>query len=416
MMLLHARRKLTLTLAPLVALLMSTGALADTLVINSLTSDPAPKEAFVTAVDQFQAENPDIEVRLNVYDHEGFKTALRDFLITDPPDVITWFSGNRMKVFVDRGLFDSVSDIWAEEGLDEKMPSLIPTMTIDNERWGVPYAYYHWGVYYRKDLFEQVGASVPTTWDEFLEAGEKLKAAGITPVTIGTKFLWTTGGWFDYLNMRLNGLDFHLDLTAGKIPYTDDRVRLVFAMWRQLIDEGYFIDDHATLSWQDAQAPLFDGNAAMYLIGNFITPFFSDEIEPNMGFFQFPSINPNIELAEDAPTETLHIPAGAKNKEDARRFLAFMTRPDIQGPLNETIGNLPTNNQAPIPDDRFLEAGSELLGNTRATAQFYDRDTDPEMAKIGMQGFQEFMVDPDQVENILERLEAERQRIFELQG
>ncbi|MGI9504428.1 MAG: carbohydrate ABC transporter substrate-binding protein, partial [Geminicoccaceae bacterium] len=183
------------------------------------------------------------------------------------------------------------------------------------------------------------------------------------------------------------------------IPFADDRVRLVFAMWRQLIDQGYFIDNHATLSWQEAQAPMFEGNAAMYLIGNFITPFFDEEIEPKMGFFQFPAINPDIELAEDA-----------------RRFLAFMTRPDIQVPLNETIGNLPTNNQAPIPDDRFLQAGSSLLNNTKATAQFYDRDTDPEMAKIGMQGFQEFMVNPDQIDRILEGLEAERQRIFEAQG
>ena len=69
MILLHAGRKPLSMLAALAALLMAPAALAERLVINSLTSDPAPKEAFVTAVDRFQAENPDIEVRLNVYDH-----------------------------------------------------------------------------------------------------------------------------------------------------------------------------------------------------------------------------------------------------------------------------------------------------------------------------------------------------------
>ena len=30
-------------------------------------------------------------------------------------------------------------------------------MTIAGRQWGVPYTYYQWGVYYRKDIFEQMG-------------------------------------------------------------------------------------------------------------------------------------------------------------------------------------------------------------------------------------------------------------------
>ena len=65
-----------------------------------------------------------------------------------------------------------------------------------------------------------------------------------------------------------------------------------------------------------------------------------------------------------------------------------------------------------MPDDRFLVAGFELLNSSAGTAQFYDRDTDPEMAKIGMEGFQEFMVKPDRIDRILTRLESARKRIY----
>ncbi|GAL10765.1 putative ABC transporter periplasmic solute-binding protein [Vibrio astriarenae] len=41
--------------------------------------------------------------------------------------------------------------------------------------------------------------------DELLKASETLKANDVTPFTIGTKYLWTAAGWFDYLNMRTNG-------------------------------------------------------------------------------------------------------------------------------------------------------------------------------------------------------------------
>ncbi|RWX66075.1 carbohydrate ABC transporter substrate-binding protein, partial [Mesorhizobium sp. M4B.F.Ca.ET.089.01.1.1] len=46
------------------------------------------------------------------------------------------------------------------------------------------------------------------------------------------------------------------------------------------------------------------------------------------------------------------------------------------------------------------------------TSQYYDRDTDPDMAQEGMTGLQEFMVKPERREQILERLEKTRKRIF----
>jgi multiple sugar transport system substrate-binding protein len=45
-------------------------------------------------------------------------------------------------------------------------------------------------------------------------------------------------------------------------------------------------------------------------------------------------------------------------------------------------------------------------------AQFFDRDAPAEMAKVGMEGFQEFMVRPENLDKILERLEKARQRIY----
>jgi multiple sugar transport system substrate-binding protein len=53
-----------------------------------------------------------------------------------------------------------------------------------------------------------------------------------------------------------------------------------------------------------------------------------------------------------------------------------------------------------------------MLNAAAGTAQFYDRDTDPAMAKAGMKGFQEFMVHPDRLDKILEQLEKVRQRVF----
>jgi multiple sugar transport system substrate-binding protein len=119
-----------------------------------------------------------------------------------------------------------------------------------------------------------------------------------------------------------------------------------------------------------------------------------------------------VGVFEDAPMDTYHIPAGAENKDEARLFLEFVSRPEIQGQFAYATGNIPPNKYADPPTNRFTKLGFAMLGEADGLAQFYDRDTNPEMASVGMEGFQEFMVHPDRLDAILERLETERESVF----
>ena len=282
--------------------LWSMSALAQgALVINANTSDPAPKAAFEAMVAKFEAENPDIDVQLNLFEHEAFKPAIRLFLMFDTPDVVTWFPGERMRDVVERGLFDDVSDLWQQDALDQAMASSESALTIDGRQWGV--------------------------------------------------------------------------------PYTDERVRKIFQVWQPLIEQDYFIDNANDLTWQEAQAPLIDGTAAMYLIGNFLVPFMEDAgVVEQIGFFPFPVVDPAVGAYEDAPTDTVHIAAGAANKDNARKFLRFIAWADNQAEMNQILGQLPANKDAALPENRFLAAGFEMLGAADGVAKFYDRDPTPEMA------------------------------------
>ncbi|QGG81132.1 extracellular solute-binding protein [Litorivicinus lipolyticus] len=397
------------------AALMAGGANAGTLVINTDDQNPAPKAAFEYAIDSFKAANPDVTVEWNNFDREGYKTRIRNFLTADAPDVATWYPGNRMAPFVDAGLFMDISDVWAAEGLDKEMASTQATMSRDGKQYMVPYSYYQWGIYYRKDLFDKVGAEVPETWDELLATSATLKENGITPFTIGSKFKWTTGGWFDYLNLRSNGYEFHMDLTAGKVPYTDSRVQATFDRWDELVNNGYFIENHATYNWQEGMAPMVQGDAAMYLIGNFaVAPFKEAGLtEDQLGFFQFPEITKGLPMAEDAPADAFFIPAGAKNVDDAKKFLAHIASPMVQTEMNKILGQLPPSSAAQVNDDPYLNAGFEMLSGAYALAQFYDRDAPAAMAKAGMDGFQEYMVKPDRRAAILENLDRVMKRAYQ---
>jgi multiple sugar transport system substrate-binding protein len=377
--------------------------------------DPAPLAAFEAAIADFEAANPDIDVVLQNFDHEGYKTAIRNFLTADAPDLANWYAGNRMAPFVNSGQFQDISDVWEENGLKESLGSALASMTIDGKQWGVPYTYYQWGIYYNKDAYKAVGAEIPATWDEFIANCAKFKAAGIDCLTTGTKALWPGAGIFDYLNFRTNGYEFHMDLANGKVEWTDPRVKATFAEWAKLVEPGYVTANHAALDWQDAAALLIQGKAANYVMGNFAVAVFKDGGMTNdtLGFLPFPTINADVPRAEEAPTDTIHIPAGATNVADAKKFLAYIATADVQTKLNEALGQLPINSGSKVGDDPFLQAGFELLSTTPGgIAQFFDRDAPAEMAKVGMEGFQEFMVKPDRIDAILERLEKARAKIY----
>ncbi|MEE2946442.1 MAG: extracellular solute-binding protein [Pseudomonadota bacterium] len=393
---------------------MTTTAFAGDLVINFDDLNPGPKQAFEDAIAQFKSENPDINVIVNNNDREAHKSAIRNFLTADAPDVTSWYPGNRMAPFVDAGLFEPVTDLWAENGFNDDLAAIKATMSRDGEIWGVPYSYYQWGVYYRSDIFDLLKIEEPKTWDDLLAACAPMKEAGVTPFTIGTKFLWTAAGVFDYINLRTNGYEVHNDLTAGKIKYTDPRIVKTMENWKTLIDECGFVDNHASMSWQDAIAPFANGDAAMYVMGNFSVDGYKNAglTYEQIDFFQFPEITPGLPRAEEAPADAFFIPANAKNKEDARKWLAFVARPDVQTKWNSTMGQLPINSKAEVGDDKFLKEGFATLSTATGLAQFYDRDAPAAMAKAGMEGFQKFMLDTSTMMEVLTRLDEVQEEVY----
>jgi multiple sugar transport system substrate-binding protein len=397
------------------ATLIVSGALAQEKRVLTYNADydPIPLAAMEALIADFEAANPDIDVKINNFDHEGYKTAIRNFLTADAPDLANWYAGNRMAPFVKANQFMDVSDVWEANGLSDSLASAKASMTIDGKQWGIPYTYYQWGIYYNKDAYKAAGVSEPKSWDEFVANCEKFKAAGIDCLTTGTKALWPGAGIFDYLSLRTNGYEWHMDLTAGKVAWTDQKVKDVFAQWARI--QPYITANHAAIDWQDAAALLVQGKAANYVMGNFAVGVFKEGgmTNDNLGFMVFPEITAGIPRAEEAPTDTIHIPAGAKNVEDAKKFLAFVASADAQTKLNKAINQLPTNKNSQVGDDPFLQAGFEMLSTAPGgIAQFFDRDAPAEMAKAGMEGFQEFMVKPDNLDAILERLEKTRQRVY----
>ena len=76
-----------------------------------------------------------------------------------------------------------------------------------------------------------------------------------------------------------------------------------------------------------------------------------------------PGENPEL------PADAFFIPTNAENVEDAKKFLAFVARADVQSTWNEAIGQLPPNSEATVSEDKFIQEGFATVSTAAGLAQ-----------------------------------------------
>lgn len=390
-------------------------AIAQPQVVNVISAESNSKTvAALNRIAEAFSKETGTSVVVNNMNSEAHKTAIRNYLVAGAPDVCFWFSGNRMRAFVKRGLFDDISDLVEKEGYKNVLGTSVGSVTVEGKQYGLPTGGNLWGMFYRKDVFDQHGLAVPTTSEEFTAYCEKAKAAGITPIALGTKELWPAAGFFDQLNLRINGLDKHMELMDGKMSYLDPALTPVFDQWEAMIKNEIFTPNHTSFGWQEAAALLAQKKAGMMNLSAFLRAAFTEEDLPQLTYAPFPSLAQNVGRYEDFSLNSVHIPTNGKNKQGAREFLAYFYKPENLAAYLKPAGNVPPRNDLPQSKDPLVNIAVESMKSVQGTAQYYDRDSDPDMAQAGLVGFQEFMVKPDRRQAILERLEGTRKRIYRL--
>ena len=395
--------------AGLILGLGSSAALAAVLNISFGADDVTQREAYKALVSDFRAANPDVEVHLTLTDTPTYRKTLPASLDTDAaPDVFNWYAGDEMRSMALRGELDDISDVWKANTWWNTYPSA--AITVSGKQYALPYQYYPWGLFMRRDVLERAGIHEPPhDLSAMLTACSKLRKTGFTPIALGAKDGWALAAWFDFIDLRANGYDFHAQLLDGKVSYTDANVRRAFMMWKQLIDAKCFDANALAVDEHGAEALLYAGRAGMLLMGTVVSAGFPEIVRPQMDYIRFPSIDASQAPAEAAPTDTFHVAARARNKADARRFLKFAGSSNANARLAKSMGSFPTNKFAPVAGTVLDLASYKVLTDAKNNlVQGYDRDTPADMAAQGIKAFQEFLAKPDSMVALLGRLDATR--------
>jgi multiple sugar transport system substrate-binding protein len=372
-------------------------------------SDEVPKKALA---DVLAKSGQDVKV--NTVDHNTFQENITRYLQATPDDVFSWFAGYRMQFFAAQGFATDISDVWGEIGGNFSEAMKAASTGQDGKQYFVPFYYYPWAVFYRKSVFESKGYQVPKTWDDYKALAGKMKADGLTPIALGDKDGWPAMGTFDYINMRLNGYDFHVSLMAGKESWEDAKVKQVFSVWREILP---FCQSGANgRTWQEAAQSVVSKQTGMYVLGMFVGQQFSGADAADLDYFPFPQLaEEHGQDSVEAPIDGFMVSSKVKNKDGAKKLLKYLAGAQAQNLyLKSDPNNVATNSQADTSGYSALQKkAAELVGGAKHISQFLDRDTRPDFASTVMiPSLQSFLNNPKDVDGLVKQIEAQKKTIF----
>lgn len=202
---------------------------------------------------------------------------------------------------------------------------------------------------YNKDMFDKAGLNAdqpPTTWNAFIDACDKLKAKGFTPIVGGLK----DGPWGEWwmghgLGQNLNSPADAIHLFIGTLSWTDPKYyqhwSKLDAMWKA----GYINADMNSIDLYPGINLFGAGKGAMTQIVGPLVPKMEKMLGPGkVAPMVFPVFGTGKMAGRPiADTQGLGISAQSKNKATAAEFLKFLHKPERVQAIWKEVKQLPAD-------------------------------------------------------------------------
>jgi raffinose/stachyose/melibiose transport system substrate-binding protein len=342
----------------------------------------------------YEKEHPGIKVQFKYLENEAFKAKLPTMLQSDDsrPSAFYSWGGGVMQAQDKAGFLKDIStDVAATE--NNLASTADEAFKVDGKTVGVPYEVGEVAFFYNKKLFEKAGVKAEEikTWDDFLGAVKKLKAAGITPIVVGAGEKWPMHFYYSYLVMRVGGEHALADAKAGKdggfknatFVEAGERLRELAAL--EPFQPGYLQTSHAQ------SAGIFgDGKAAMDLMGQWVLGMQGPSstsgkgLAPeDIGIFSFP-ILPG---GKGKPTDLLGGINGFLVTKTAPKetvdFLNFFSQEKYAKEAAATGGYIPVYKGAESAiKDPLVKHLADDLAVTTYHQNFFDQDLGPSVGRV----------------------------------
>jgi alpha-glucoside transport system substrate-binding protein len=380
------------------------------------------QQNFQTVIDAFNELYPNVSVK---YTSGGDNLA--PLLSTavqggNPPDIACIAQPGLMADFASQGAIKPIDDL-RQDIVDNFGESVADVGAIDGTQYAVMWkAANKSTIWYNVADFEEAGVDPPETWEDLNAARDTLKAAGITPYSVGVDVGWPISDLFENVYIRTAGADMYDKLAKHEIPWTDQSVKDALTVMQDVVGTS---DDMVggTSGALQTDMPTSVANVfsdspkgAMVIIGDFAPAQGEFTLEPVSGYnvFTFPSIEGSAPAAVGGGDLCVNF----KESEAATAFLKYLTTPEAAEIMVSKGGFTSPNKNV---DE---SAYSDEITRSTATA-LTDADTfrfdmsDLQPSSFGgtpgaglFKAFTDFVQNPDDIDGITQKMEADANKAF----
>ncbi len=273
-------------------------------------------------------------------------------------DILDW--GNQ-------GALADLNAVAAKEGWDDVVPDALKSFAKVDGKWVSAPVNVHstnW-VWANKAVLDANGIAVPTSWDEFTAALEKLKAAGVTPIAHGGQ-AWQEATVFDAVAMSVLGPDGY---KAAFIDLNEDTLGsdgMKEAFDRMAVIRSNVDDNFSGRDWNLATAMVINGEAGFQMMGDWAKgEFLNAGKVPGEDFlcFRFPGTTEQVTF--NADQFMMFDQGGAVSAEQAALASAILS-PSFQSAFNVVKGSVPARTD--VSDADFDACGKQGMKDLAAAA------------------------------------------------
>lgn len=319
-------------------------------VIEMVQYKPEAVDIFEQFQDEFNATHDDIYLKIDS-PNDAMTILKTRFIREDNPDIIGIGGDINYSNFLDADMLMDISDFEGLNDIKEKYLEMNKDLEYvpKDGVYAVPYMANAAGILFNRDMFEEHGWEVPTTWTEFTNLCDQIQSEGIQPLYFGFKDTWTTLAPWNAIAVSVCDSDLTYQVNSGKTTFAEN-YREVAEKEKALLTYGQ--KDPVSQGYNDACTAFARGASAMFTIGSYaISQIKSVNPDMNIGSFVMPANDSEEDNVLNSGVDLQFCVMDAcENKEAAYEVLDFlMDHENIQAYLD-------AQNAVPCKDEDFALA------------------------------------------------------------
>jgi alpha-glucoside transport system substrate-binding protein len=392
--------------------------------ISTMGTWAGPEQAsFQAVIDGFNELYPNVTVKFTSGGNNLAPLLSTAVQGGNPPDIACIAQPGLIAQFAEQGAIQPIDDL-RDTIVDNFGESVADVGAVDGTQYAIMFKGANKStIWYNVADFEEAGVEPPETWDDLSEVASTIKAAGITPYSVGVDAGWPISDIFENIYIRTAGPEKYDQLSKHEIPWTDQSVKDALTVMADVVGDSSNMaggtDGSLETTFDASAAKVFseDPQAAMLILGDFAPGVVKNNpLEPVTGYnvFAFPS----IEGSDPAVVGGGDLCANFKTSEAATAFLEYLTTPEA-AEIWAARGGFSSPNKNVDPDV-YADEITRTTATGLAEAETFRFDmSDLQPSAFGgtpgqglWKGFTDFVANPNNIDSVTQQMESDAQKAF----